>query len=203
MGATNSADSPAARALAIAQALDALFGARHDDATARFDAELAAAVAAGRLDDDTARTLRWWQRASVRGAQSYLADLLPGVLHADDAAQRRSRAHAELAAASWGEATDAAAHIRAAALGAVAAVANAAQPAEQPADQPADHAEHPNHPDPGTDTDTPAALETPDARLRVRLVAVPRHAARTDDPIPTEPPSGKDTSGDDHSATTA
>jgi hypothetical protein len=202
VGATNSADSPAARALAIAQALDALFGARHDDATARFDAELAAAVAAGRLDDDTARTLRWWQRASVRGAQSYLADLLPGVLHADDAAQRRSRAHAELAAASWGEATDAAAHIRAAALGADAGVTNAAQPADRPADHtehPADPADYTEHPNP----DHPAALETPDARLRVRLVAVPRHAARTDDPIPTEPPSGKDTSGDDHSATTA
>jgi hypothetical protein len=185
VGATGSADSPAARALAIAQALEALLAARHDDATARFDAELAAAVAAGHLDDETARTLRWWQRASVRGAQSYLADLLPGVLQADDAAQRRSRAQTELAAASWREATDTAAQVRAA----VSAPADAGQ--VDTGDPIVDHVD-------STDT-----ANAPDARLRVRLVAVPRHAARTGAASPTETPNGKDTSGDDHSATTA
>lgn len=157
MGTVNSAssaDNPAARALAIAQALEALFAARRDDATQRFDTELAAAVADGRVDEDTARTLRWWQRESVRAARSYLADLLPGVLHADDAAQRRSRAQVDLAAASWQEATD-------------------------------------------------VVREVEDTKLRVRLIAVPRHAARTDDASPTASSNGKDTSGDDHSATTA
>lgn len=158
MGTVSSASSgsnPAARALAIAQALEALFAARHDDATARFDSELAAAAADGRVDEETARTLRWWQRESVRGARSYLADLLPGVLHADDAAQRRSRAQVDLAAASWQEATD-------------------------------------------------VVRDAEDAKLRVRLVAVPRHAAApTDDATPTAPSNGKDTSGDDDSATTA
>ena len=171
VGATGSADSPAARALAIAQALEALLAARHDDATARFDAELAAAAAAGRIDDETARTLRWWQRASIRGAQNYLADLLPGVLHADDAAQRRSRAQTELAAASWREARDTAAQLRAAAAADVHEA-----------------------------TGTANAAET---RLRVRLVAVPRHAARTGAASPTATPNGKDIPGDDHSATPA
>lgn len=173
MGTVSSASSgnnPAARALAIAQALDALFAARNDDATARFDTELAAAVADGRIDDETARTLRWWQRESVRGARSYLADLLPGVLHADDAAQRKSRAQVDLASASWQEATDV---VRAATQ---------------------------SHPD-GDASAEPTTAE--DARLRVRLVAVPRHAARTDDASPTASSNGKDTSGDDNSATTA
>jgi hypothetical protein len=168
-----SADNPGARALAIGQALEALFAVRRDDATARFDAELAAAVADGRVDDETARTLRWWQRESVRAARSYLADLLPGVLHADDAAQRKSRAHVELASASWQEATDV---VRAAKQSQIAPV----------------------------EADSGAATTDPeDLRLRVRLVAVPRHAARTDDASPTASPDGKDTSGDDHSATTA
>lgn len=154
MGMTSSGNNPAARALAIAQALDALFAARHDDATARFDTELGAAVADSRLDEETARTLRWWQRESVRAARSYLADLLPGVLHADDAAQRKSCAQVDLAAASWQEATD-------------------------------------------------VVRDSDDAKLRVRLVAVPRHAAPTDEASPTASSNGKDTSGDDHSATTA
>lgn len=154
MSPAGSADNPAARALAIADALEALFAARHDDATARFDTELATAVANGRIDEETARTLRWWQRESVRAARSYLADLLPGVLHADDAAQRRSRAQVDLAAASWQEATD-------------------------------------------------VVHDAEDAKLRVRLVAVSQHGARPDDGRPTASSNGKDTSGDDHSATTA
>jgi hypothetical protein len=197
VGATGSADSPAARALAIAQALEALLAARHDDATARFDAELAAAVTAGHLDDETARTLRWWQRASVRGAQSYLADLLPGVLQADDAAQRRSRAQTELAAASWREATDTAAQVRAA----VSAPAGAS--ADTVASVAADAGPVTTGDPIVVHVDSTDTANAPDARLRVRLVAVPRHAARTGAASPTETPSGKDTSGDDHSATTA
>ena len=197
MGATGSADNPAVRALAIAEALEALLAARHDDATARFDTELAAAVAAGHLDDETARTLRWWQRASVRGAQSYLADLLPGVLQADDAAQRRSRAQTELAAASWREATDTAAQVRAAVSAPPADAALMAASAPTVAD-PVDARDPIDEQVTSTDT-----ANAPDARLRVRLVAVPRHAARTGAASPTETPNGKDTSGDDHSATTA
>ena len=185
MGTASSGNNPAARALAIAQALEALFAARHDDATARFDAELTAAIADGRIDDETARTLRWWQRESVRGARSYLADLLPGVLHADDAAQRRSRAQVDLAAASWQEATEV---VRA------ATASTAADPdADTDTETAADTAADPNA-DP---------TDTADSRLRVRLVAVPRHAARTDDASPTASSNGKDTSGDDNSATTA
>ncbi|HET9188826.1 MAG TPA: hypothetical protein VFN80_12755 [Acidothermaceae bacterium] len=182
MGTASSGNNPAVRALAIAQALEALFAARHDDATARFDAELTAAIAEGRIDDETARTLRWWQRESVRGARSYLADLLPGVLHADDAAQRRSRAQVDLAAASWQEATDVVRAAKPSAADAASAADADADAAAGPAADPADGA---------------------DSRLRVRLVAVPRHAARPDDASPTASSNGKDTSGDDNSATTA
>ena len=191
VSSANSGDNPAARALAIAQALEALFAARHDDATARFDAELAAAVSAGRVEEETARTLRWWQRESVRGARSYLADLLPGVLHADDAAQRRSRAHVDLAAASWQEATDV---VRAAVATQVDADsgADAAEASDASGHDSADH-----------DSADHDSADHEDSRLRVRLVAVSRHAARTDDASPTASPNGKDTSGDDNSATTA
>jgi hypothetical protein len=201
VGATRSADSPAARALAIAQGLEALLAARHDDATARFDAELAAAVTAGRLDDETARTLRWWQRASVRGAQSYLADLLPGVLHADDTAQRRSRAQADLAAASWREATDTTAQIRA------AATTDTHEATDTPEATDTHETTDTNEATEATETrevpEATGAANAADTRLRVRLVAVPRHAAPTAAASPTATPNGKDTSGDDHSATTA
>jgi hypothetical protein len=186
VGTASSGNNPAVRALAIAQALEALFAARHDDATARFDAELTAAIAEGRIDDETARTLRWWQRESVRGARSYLADLLPGVLHADDAAQRKSRAQVDLAAASWQEATDV---VRAAKPSAADAASAAAADADADADAVAGPAADP--------------ADGADSRLRVRLVAVPRHAARPDDASATASSNGKDTSGDDNSATTA
>jgi len=49
----------------------AVVDTRPDPATERFDAELAAAVATGRLDEGTARTLRWWQREAVRGGPGF------------------------------------------------------------------------------------------------------------------------------------
>jgi hypothetical protein len=65
---------------AYAEAVAALLDATPDDAMARFDAELAAAVDAGRLDADTARTLRWWQRESVRAVRDHAAVVLPPVI---------------------------------------------------------------------------------------------------------------------------
>jgi hypothetical protein len=79
----------------------ALLGVRTDYASARFDAEVTAALAANRLDVATARTLRWWQRASVREVEGYTGSVLPVVLatrtHADTAAAIET----DESAASW------------------------------------------------------------------------------------------------------
>jgi hypothetical protein len=81
---------PVARA-AYAELILALVDARADPATTRFDHELAQAVADRRVDKETARTLRWWQRESVRGVRDHLADVLPPLLDAlEDAASRSS-----------------------------------------------------------------------------------------------------------------
>ena len=74
---------------AYAEVVSALADARADSATERFDAEVDAAVAAGRVDVHLARTLRWWQRESVRGVRDHLVDVLPSVLATlDDSATR-------------------------------------------------------------------------------------------------------------------
>jgi hypothetical protein len=65
---------------AYAEIVSALADARPDPATERFDAEVDAAVDAGRLDVHLARTLRWWQRESVRGVRDHLVDVVPSVL---------------------------------------------------------------------------------------------------------------------------
>ena len=69
----------------------ALLGVRTDYASTRFDAEVTAALAANRLDVATARTLRWWQRESVREVEGYANQVLPVVL--------ATRSDADLAAA--------------------------------------------------------------------------------------------------------
>src|SRR5881409_3502082 len=50
------------RSSAYAELVSGLLEARHDAASARFDVEVAAAEADGRIDERTARVLRWWQR---------------------------------------------------------------------------------------------------------------------------------------------
>ena len=65
---------------AYADLVSALVDARSDLATERFDAEIESAVASGQLDEQRARTLRWWQRESVRGVRDHLASVLPAVM---------------------------------------------------------------------------------------------------------------------------
>jgi len=93
------------RSTAYADLLSALLALRADPATARFDAELAAAEANGLVDGSVARTLRWWQRESMRGLADHLAavlpDLLTELLESDRAAAETVRA----AQNSWAEAT--------------------------------------------------------------------------------------------------
>ncbi|TAK70782.1 MAG: hypothetical protein EPO13_02710 [Actinomycetota bacterium] len=82
----------------------AVLDARQDAASARFDAVLAEAEAAGRVDATTARHLRWWQRASVRAVVEHAAATLPGTLTALDAADIEADGSAEQTAAAWARA---------------------------------------------------------------------------------------------------
>ena len=56
-----------------------LLDAREDPAAVRFDAELAAAVTRGEVSPETAKRLRAWQRASVRGVADHVRAVLPTV----------------------------------------------------------------------------------------------------------------------------
>jgi hypothetical protein len=107
----------ATRATAYSDLLSALLALRADPATARFDAELAAAEAEGRVDGSVARTLRWWQRESLRGLVDHLGGVLPDLLtHLAES----DRAAAETVAASLSSWTDATAALAATAMSAPA-----------------------------------------------------------------------------------
>lgn len=71
-----------------ADLVDGLLDARDDPASARFDAELDAAVAAGEISAATARRLRFWQRASVRALADHTRAVLPTCLSALEASRR-------------------------------------------------------------------------------------------------------------------
>jgi hypothetical protein len=79
----------------------ALLGVRTDYASTRFDTEIAAALAANRLDVATARTLRWWQRASVREVEGYANSVLPVVLATRSEADTTAASDNDESAASW------------------------------------------------------------------------------------------------------
>ena len=93
-----------------------LIDARADAATARFDAELADAVATGALPEEIATRLRFWQRASVRAVADHARTVLPVALGALEAARREATEDVEVAEATLEAAT--------------AARAAAAEPAE-------------------------------------------------------------------------
>lgn len=78
----------------------ALVATRTDHATARFDEVLAEAEAAGLVDGPTARTLRWWQRESVRAVAEHVTEVLPATIArmaASDAEARESVATSDRA----------------------------------------------------------------------------------------------------------
>lgn len=83
---THESSGPA-RQEAYASLLDSLLDAREDPVTARFDAELDAAVRSGVLPAGTARRLRFWQRASLHALADHTRMVLPTVLGALDAAR--------------------------------------------------------------------------------------------------------------------
>jgi hypothetical protein len=82
-----------------------LIDARTDPATARFDAELADAVAAGALAEETATTLKFWQRASIRAVADHARTVLPVALGALEAARREAQEDVEVAATTLAAAT--------------------------------------------------------------------------------------------------
>ena len=100
---TDQADQ--ARTAAYADLVSALAGSRRDPATERFDLELSAAEAAGTVDPVTARTLRWWQRESVRAVEDHLAAVLPDVLTRLEASERDAGATVAASADSWAAAS--------------------------------------------------------------------------------------------------
>jgi hypothetical protein len=159
---TTTTDRHPARYAAV---VDALLGVRIDYAGARYDAAVDAALAAHRIDLDTARELRWWQRASVQAAQEYAATLVPQVLAACELAEARAAADTAELAGSWQQATDVLAVVLVGgAVPARSPVAPTAQPTREPG------------PNTGADTERAIRWNAP-----TRLVAVPdtRHMPRT------------------------
>lgn len=75
--------------------VNGLLDARTDPATARFDAELAAAVAAGELSRRTAQRLRFWQRAAVNAADDHARTVVPAVLGVLETARSEAQASTE------------------------------------------------------------------------------------------------------------
>ena len=83
-----------------------LLDARTDPATARFDAELASAVAVGELSGRTAQRLRFWQRAAVNAVDDHARTVLPAVLGVLETARSDARAAVEQGGTTLDEADD-------------------------------------------------------------------------------------------------
>jgi hypothetical protein len=112
----------------VAALVAALLGVRTDYASAQFDAEIDEALTANRLDVQTARALRFWQRASVQAVEEFASVVLPTVLPALAAADNANRQGADdalEAAAAWRE-------VQPAATAATPAAASAATTAASP-----------------------------------------------------------------------
>lgn len=91
--------------------VSSLLDAREDHATARFDAEIMAAEAEGRVDAVTARTLRWWQRQSVRSVEDHVRQVVPTVLDTLQSADLAARESVAEAAEAWQHAQPASAAV--------------------------------------------------------------------------------------------
>jgi hypothetical protein len=92
------------REAALADLVAGLLDARLDPATDRFDAELAAAEEDGRVDPQTAKVLRWWQREAQRALVEHARVVLPPTLLALEQAASGADREAEASAASWARA---------------------------------------------------------------------------------------------------
>ncbi len=92
------------REAALSDLVAGLLDARLDPATERFDAELAAAEEDGRVDPQTAKVLRWWQREAQRALVEHARVVLPPTLLALEQAATGADREVEQSAASWARA---------------------------------------------------------------------------------------------------
>jgi hypothetical protein len=83
------------------QLVEALLAVAPGLATERFDAELAAAEAQGRVTGPTARTLRWWQRQSTDELREHIRATLPQVLVTLGHSLEEAQAALDASAAAW------------------------------------------------------------------------------------------------------
>ena len=84
--------------------VSALLDVRPDHVGGYFDEALDAALAAHRVDVHLARTLRWWQRASVRAAEDFVAQIMPTLMAALDEADVTAERDAAANAVAWQQA---------------------------------------------------------------------------------------------------
>lgn len=97
-------DQGGAQAKAYGDLVTGVLEARPDLFSERFDAEVAAAEAEGRIDARTARVLRWWQRESLRALVEHTRTALPPALVALDQAHADAVRAADDAAEAWARA---------------------------------------------------------------------------------------------------
>ena len=87
--------------------VSSIIDSRTEEATRRFDADIAAAVAVGEISEQTSQRLQGWQRASIRELADHVRTVLPATLRAVDSAREDALAHAEeLAGEIVGTATE-------------------------------------------------------------------------------------------------
>lgn len=96
--------SQRSREAAYADLVAGLLDLRTDPATERFDAELAAAEEDGRIDPQTAKVLRWWQRESLRTMVEHASSVVPPTMLALEKAASGSEREVEVSAQSWARA---------------------------------------------------------------------------------------------------
>ena len=96
--------SQRSREAAYADLVSGLLDLRTDPATERFDAELAAAEDEGRIDPQTAKVLRWWQRESLRTMVEHASTVLPPTMLALEKSASGSEREVEVSAQSWARA---------------------------------------------------------------------------------------------------
>ena len=96
--------SQRSREAAYADLVSGLLDLRTDPATERFDAELATAEDEGRIDPQTAKVLRWWQRESLRTMVEHASTVLPPTMLALEKSASGSEREVEVSAQSWARA---------------------------------------------------------------------------------------------------
>jgi hypothetical protein len=89
---------------AYADLVAGLLDVRNDPATDRFDAELTAAEDEGRIDPQTAKVLRWWQRESLRTFVEHARVVVPPTLLALEQSVSGADREVEVSARSWARA---------------------------------------------------------------------------------------------------